>query len=178
MASRGYRHGRMSESFGEYDRVHDSRRPGSRSAQPISRRNPNYLRSTLIPWLRKSSRLWKSFGVALVGGPTRNMRPGFSTILVLREGKSSNSWIEVNVFLRLSYISNTHFVCTIDSLVINSLQSPLGQAGITLREFVAARLASSSRCCAGNRPLLLTLLRSHMAATGTISERIMELLFK
>ena len=47
----------MSESFGDYDRVHDSRKPGSRSAQPISRRNPNYLRSTLKPWLRKSSRL-------------------------------------------------------------------------------------------------------------------------
>jgi hypothetical protein len=62
------------------------------------------------------------------------MRPGFSTTFVLSEGKSSNSWIEVNVFFRLlsSYISNTHFVCTIDSLAINSLQSPFGAGGYNL----------------------------------------------
>ena len=39
----------------------------------------------------------------------RNLHAGFSTIVVRREAKSSNSCIEIKKALRLlSYISNTH----------------------------------------------------------------------
>jgi len=81
-------------------------------------RKQNYLGSTLKPLLRKSSRAWKSSGVALLGGPTTNVRARFSIIFVTREGKSSNSCVEINVRLRLplSYISKIHLVCTIVSL--------------------------------------------------------------
>jgi len=48
----------------------------------------------------------------------RNLHALFSMIFVLREGKSLNSCVEVNVFLRRlsSYISNTHFVSKIAPL--------------------------------------------------------------
>ena len=88
----------------------------------------------------------------------RYLKSWFSIIFVLREGKSSNSCIEIKEVLRpLSYISSTHLLC----MIAPQSRSGLAQAiplypfldnrcralGTSMRQFGgsgAARLAESA----------------------------------